>query len=182
MKLHILGVVAIALASQLPSPQEWERANVEVRRLDPGAFPELPPAVAQYLRDRGCTIPQAFTPGRRQGVIKGHFISGTQLDWAVLCSASRISTILVFRSGGTSHVDELARRDDADYLQVIDDARRIGYSRAITVATPGEIRRHGRSAKSARLDHDGIDDAFVEKGSTILYWYRGRWLELEGSN
>jgi hypothetical protein len=33
-----------------------------------------------------------------------------------------------------------------------------------------------------RLNHDGIDDAFVEKGSQVLYYEDGVWLELAGSD
>ncbi len=28
------------------------------------------------------------------------------------------------------------------------------------------------------IDHDGINDAFVEKASTIKYWYDGKWLDV----
>jgi hypothetical protein len=56
----------------------------------------------------------------------------------------------------------------------------------------GQVAQVGRAAAGAvvlaltftppPLDHDGIDDGVVEKGSSVWYWYRGRWLELTGSN
>jgi hypothetical protein len=32
------------------------------------------------------------------------------------------------------------------------------------------------------LDHEGINDAFVEKASGVWYWYRGKWLRLSGAD
>ena len=175
----VLGLAAATLAA---SPQDWVRANAEVRRLDPSVFTQLPAEIVTYLHERRCTIPQPFNADRARGAVSGHFISAAQLDWAVLCSVDDVSGILVFRSGGTSHVDELARRPDREDLQVIDGRQRIGYSRDISVATPKDIQRYGRHASITRLDHDGIEDAFLEKASTIHYWDRGRWLAVHGSN
>jgi hypothetical protein len=33
-----------------------------------------------------------------------------------------------------------------------------------------------------RLDHDGIEDSFIEKGSTIWHWYDEQWRELPGAD
>jgi hypothetical protein len=35
---------------------------------------------------------------------------------------------------------------------------------------------------SPQLDHDGINDVFIEKGSVVWYWYQGRWLRLQGAS
>jgi len=32
------------------------------------------------------------------------------------------------------------------------------------------------------LDHEGIDDGIFEKGSSIHYFYDGKWLEFAGSD
>ena len=32
------------------------------------------------------------------------------------------------------------------------------------------------------LDHDGINDIYVEKASVVWYWYRGKWLHLQGAD
>jgi hypothetical protein len=117
-------------------------------------------------------------------VIRGRFTSATQTDWAVLCSIKRRSSILVFRNGSTTAVAELAAAPDFDSLQMIGDGA-IGYSRALGVADADFIRVHYQrygGPNPPPLDHDGIDDVFIEKGSVVRYWYRGRWLELTGSN
>jgi len=32
------------------------------------------------------------------------------------------------------------------------------------------------------LDHDGINDTFVEHASVVWYWYGRRWLQLTGAD
>jgi hypothetical protein len=61
----------------------------------------------------------------------------------------------------------------------------IGYSRGLGVADADFIRVHHQrygGPKPPPLDHDGIDDIAIEKGSLVWFWNRGRWLQLTGSN
>jgi len=167
----------------LGGAQDWDKADLGTRRLPPSAFTELSASIQKELTRRGCTIPQPFT-GTHANVIRGRFTSAKQTDWAVLCSINRISSILVFRNGSTTAVAELAAEADFDSLQVIGEGA-IGYSRALGVADADFIRVHYQrdgGPKPPPIDHDGIDDVFIEKGSVVRYWYRGRWLELTGSN
>jgi hypothetical protein len=182
MRRYWIAMCGLALITSPLAGQDWERANAQVRRLDPSVFGELPEPVSTYLRTRGCTVPQAFRAKQRSGVIRGHFTSPTRLDWAVLCSVRQVSTILVFRGGSVARVDELARLEDSTFLQVVDVPDVVGYSREISVATPAHIRSHGADGTVARIEHDGIEDSFVEKGSTIQYWSGGRWRELPGAD
>ena len=162
--------------------QDWERANSDTRRLEPTSFPQLPLSIVQNLRQRGCTMPQPFTSTQPVGVIRGHFTSTAVFDWAVLCSVARTSRVLVFRGGSVTAVDELARYPDATFLQVVGPGNAVGFSRAIKVASPAHIRSYGKQTIVARVDHDGIEDAFIEKASTIWYWSGGEWHELPGED
>jgi hypothetical protein len=69
---------------------------------------------------------------------------------------------------------------------VVDPGGRVvGYSRALGVAQPGIHREHYDAyggPKPPPIDHDGIGDIFVEKASVVWYWYRGRWLQLQGAD
>jgi hypothetical protein len=116
-------------------------------------------------------------------VVRGRFTSAAEEDVAVLCSIGRRSSILVFRAGSSESVAELATRPDRDFLQVVGPGPRLGYSRALEVAAAMFIReqheRHG-GPEPPPLDHDGIHDIFVEKGSIVWYWHGGRWLQLTG--
>jgi len=94
-----------------------------------------------------------------------------------------VSSILVFRGGSVSSVAELARYPDSTFLQVIGENGAVGYSRAIRVAGAKYIREHNRDDPSLpRFDHEGIDDAFVKKASSIWYWRAGSWLKLSGAD
>jgi hypothetical protein len=169
---------------QLPSPEAWAQADGATIRLDPAEFTNLPRFVLLELQRRGCAVPQPFTGSGHQNVIRGSFHRSGQIDWAVLCSRARTSSILVFSNAGAGPTEELARRPDADYLQTI-GGNRIGFSRAISGASAGDIRHHHQQhggTKPPTLAHIGIDYAFVGKGSVVWYWYRGKWLELTGAD
>jgi hypothetical protein len=123
--------------------------------------------------------------GSPHNVVRGRFTSAEQLDTAVLCSTSRASSILVYPSGALVGVRELAQQPDRDYLQIVDVDGVIGFSRSLSVATPQYIRRqHERygGPTPPALEHDGIDDGFLEKASVVWYWHQERWLRLQGAD
>jgi hypothetical protein len=180
-----LASALVALSTGVLISQDWQAANAATVRLKPSAFPELPVTVRRYLERRGCEIPQAFSDKAPHNVVRGRFTSASQSDIAVLCSTGRVSTVLVFRGGNTSAVAELAQRPDEIFLQVVDAGGVVGYSRALGVASPSYIREHHAAYGGPTpppMDHDGINDIFVEKASVVWYWYRGRWLQLQGAD
>lgn len=176
-------ILGIFLEQASLTAQDWDRANAATVRLKPATFAELPGAVRQDLERRGCEVPQAYSKKAPHNVIRGRFTSLSQTDIAVLCSKARISTILVFRGESTSAVAELATRPDQDFLQVVASGNVVGYSRILDVANPRYIKKHyveEGGSKLPPLDHDGINDIFIEKGSVVWFWRDGRWLELHG--
>lgn len=177
----LLPLASGCLKAQL-TRQDWLRADEETVRLKPSAFPNLPSAVRTELEHRGCAIPQPAGAGYPKNAATGSFIASGQADWAVLCSRNKRSQILVFRSGNTDKVDELADAPDSNYLQVISGDNKIGYSRLLRpISTISLKNRAGKSAGLKRFDHDGIEDTFIEKGSTIWYWSGTKWVKVSGS-
>lgn len=167
-----------------PVLPNFNRAGEEIVRLTPRTFQNLPAAVVQELERRKCTIPQVWAAQAPGNVVTGHFTAAGQVDLALLCSRERVSSILVFRKSSPAEVAELATAPDVDYLQVVAGGR-IGYSRALGVADSQYIQTHYLrygGPKPPPLDHEGIDDAFVEKGSHVWYWYEGQWLQLTGAD
>jgi hypothetical protein len=60
-----------------------------------------------------------------------------------------------------------------------------GYSRVIGQADTATIREHAEAYDGPlpkRLDHDGVNDGFMEKGSQVLYYEDGAWQVLAGSD
>ena len=166
-----------------PPPGAFERADEATVRLSPDDFPDLPAPIAFDLKRRGCTIPQTYSAERLQNVIRGRFLSAVSFDWAVLCSRNRVSAILVFSNGSADAVVEMGESPDSGWLQ--GGAREIGFSRAIGVASPEQILEHHKDhggTKPPPLDHDGIEEAFLEKASGVHYWYGDRWLSLSGAD
>jgi hypothetical protein len=164
--------------------QDWGAADRATKRLAPSTFPAIPAAVRVDLERRGCTIPQTAGSTRPENVISGRFTSRDQVDWAVLCSVRRRSTILVFRAGSAATVAELGSSPDISFLQGLGGGA-IGFSRLIGIADAKFIQGHSQAdsgPKPPPIDHEGINDIFVEKGSSVWYWYRGRWLTLAGAD
>ena len=163
---------------------KFSEADLQVTRLAPSAFAELPPNIRRELERRGCTVPQVSADKKPQNVIKGEFTRKGQTDWAVLCSVNQISTILVFRNASVRNPTELAREPDVDELQATGgDA--VAYSRAISGVDRPYILNHYQAYdgnKPPTIDHQGINDAFVEKVSVIHYFGAGKWLNLTGAD
>lgn len=187
MKLLALIFTTFVLTFSPPAnaQDKWQIADEATVRLKPTAFSQLPENIVSDLQVRGCTIPQIFGKSKPHNVIRGQFAKANQFDWAVLCSRNRVSSILVFWNGSTKFVAEIARFDDKDFLQGIDGAGKIGFSRAIEVVGKNYILEHYQAyggRKPPPIKHQGINDAFVEKASSVHYFYRKRWLELQGAD
>jgi hypothetical protein len=187
--LQLIGYILVlsaahAWAQWIPSDRERDKAANEIRRLPPSAFTILPRAIIEDLNRRQCTIPQIDGDAEPHNVIKGSFTGKGQTDWAALCSRGGESSILVFKGGSTRDISQLANEPDKGSLQVITDGR-IGYSRMISPADGANILRHYEAyggPKPPPIDHQGIEDIFVEKASVILYFYQGSWLRLTGAD
>jgi hypothetical protein len=185
MRALPLTLLLAALATTNVPGQEldFQAAERKIVRLPPAAFPELPSAVVRELQHRGCTIPQADfkTP---TNVVSGEFVRRGQRDWAVLCSINGASSILIFWNGSAAHPADLARSEDKIYLQSWTDGK-ILFSRGIGAVGSDFIVKHYQAyggGKPPRIDHQGIDDAFILKGSVVRYFFEGNWLELAGSD
>ncbi len=184
----LLALALMATASPVAAQstaQERERAALrQIRMLPPSAFPELPAAVRADLEKRGCAIPQVFDQITPRNVVRGSFARAGQTDRAVLCSVRDSSSILLYW-GGPARCPSLDERTaNRNWLQGVGDGR-LGFSRALGVAGRGAILQHYRrygGARPPRIDHEGIDDAFVEKASEVHYCFRGRWLTLQGAD
>lgn len=188
MLLSVWALVGLSAPQSIPqfdpSKADWSRADREIRRLSPSAFPELPANLVQDLRRRGCTIPQAHHKKEPHNVIRGEFARPGQTDWAVLCSINRVSSILVYWTASEKNPAELDKGDDQGYLQhLFGDV--IGYSRVIEPVGAKGISVHNADfpgPKQRPIDHLGIEDVFVEKASEILYYSGGEWIRLQGAD
>jgi hypothetical protein len=184
--MKLLSVLFFGLVAPWGAAQDkWAVADSATLRLPPAAFSQLPKNIVRYLQGRGCTIPQTYLSSEPHNVISGEFARRGQTDWAVLCSRSGESSILVFLRGSTKYVSEIAKAPDRGYLQTVSEGGKIAFSRAIEPVGRDYILSHYKGyggRRQPRITHQGIDDAYVEKASVVLYYHRGKWLELRGAD
>lgn len=183
--MPLTSLVVVLFAHFVTAQDRWSVADAQTTRLSPAAFSQLPKAIRQNLQARGCTIPQSYWTPAPHNVIKGEFAKKGQTDWAVLCSKRKVSSILVFWGGSRHTVSEVARKEDQIFLQEINEAGSIRYSRMIDVVGRKFIISHYEGyagPKSPPINHQGIDDGYLEKASTVHYFHRGRWLKLQGAD
>ena len=180
----LLGLTCTA-AETTRAQDRWLKAEAEVVRLPPRVFRELPRPVARKLVAWGCTIPQAKEISHRHNVIKGNFKGANQTDWAVLCSKGHASSIIIFWGGSPDSFSKIARIADKVFLQTIDGDGTIGFSRHLSAAGQAYILQHYREyhgPKPPPLNHQGIEDGFLEKASTIYYYFGRKWIALQGAD
>jgi hypothetical protein len=154
--------------------------------LRPEAFSELDPEVVMSLNAMGCLVPQAVNvPHRPNNVVRGEFMKKGRPAWAVLCSRKGRSSILIFDARGSEPEASLAEKDDFRYMSNEPDGEAI-FCRNISAVGRAYIlehdRRYGNRPPLPKIDHDGIDDAFMEKASRIHYWTGRKWRTLAGAD
>ena len=94
---------------------------------------------------------------------------------------------MIFWGGAEKRVSEIEKLSDKGLLQAIGNDQ-IGYSRVINAVGKKYIMNHYRAVRKSGalqpppIDHQGIDDGFLEKGSVVHYYYRGKWLKLAGAD
>lgn len=188
MKIYTALLMLTIMPIFAQSPEELQRkfddAENRIVRLQPAAFPELPGNVARDLQRRGCTIPQEVFTKIRNNVIRGEFVKPGQTDWAVLCSVKGVSTILVFWNGSERNPAQIAAMPDRNFLQGV-TADEIGYSRGIGAVGESYIVEHYQAyggPKPPPINHQGVNDAFLGKGSEVQYFYDGKWVTLTGAD
>jgi hypothetical protein len=148
--------------------------HYRIRLLPVSSFPQLPAFVAQQLVQRGCMIPQTYEAREPENVVHGSFEKKGSDDWAALCSVNRVTTLYVFFQSDLANPISLRHQPDNEWLGV---EWSLDYGSAWGIAThPARLLQPKDSA-----DHDGVDDAFVEKSTSIHYFDNGRWTTRDAS-
>jgi hypothetical protein len=161
-----------------------------VHRVPPDSFPQLPKVVRDPLATRRCQIPM---PGaERVNVITGAFTTKGAVEWAVVCSVHDTSQILIFKAANGAVVDSLNKSGDAGWIQGNGDNTLL-FSRQISVVpmsqlafvpadtTIEDVLYYGRVLPKP-IDHDGIDEAFLDKASETFYFAQGKWFSVGSSD
>ena len=161
-----------------------------VHLLSPDTFPELPKPVHDSLLSRRCQIP---VPGAyRANVITGSFTAKGAVEWAVLCSVHDTSQILILNARNGIVVDSLNKSGDAVSIQGYGNHTWL-FSRVIGVVpmsvlnivpadtTSEDVVYYGAFLPKP-IDHDGIDEAFIDKAGETFYFAQGKWISVISSD
>jgi len=189
IKGTLLALLFISLKTLFGQQQEdlkakFDEAERRIVRLPPAGFPQIPSNIVRDLQRRGCTVPQETFSNKPNNVVRGEFVKPGQTDWAVLCSVKGVSTILVYWNGSETRPAAIAALEDRNFIQGITPAK-VGFSRGIAPVGKDFIMRHYDAyggPKPPPIDHQGIDDAFIEKASVTWYFEGGKWLKLTGAD
>ncbi len=161
----------------------WQRAERAIVRLSPSAFPIAPKNIRDELARRKCLIPQPYGALGPVNIIQGELKEKGQKDWAVLCSVSGRSSILIFWDGSTNDIAEIDASFDESWLQCFGDGK-IGFSRWIQIAGSNRISMYlqNQGVSDFQVSHDGLEDVFTEKASTVYYYKNGKLMEIAGAD
>jgi len=183
MRISLIATIVLlcsaSMYGQLPSRSERQGTY-----LPPTEFRELPRGIVADLKQRGCLVPQYGGTGEPNNVIRGEFARPGEMDWAVLCSVRGVSSILVYWKGETRAPASLAPREERTYFARDPQGRPL-FLRAIQPVGREFILKHYRAyggPKPPTIDHQGIDDAFLDKASIVWYLKGRSWLKLTGAD
>ena len=182
----------------------YSQANPVAHPRRPSDFPQLPAQFRRELTKRGCLIaddsplslgkelarttdsPKAaksaevpLSSGAASGgvcasnVVRGRFDTTGRFDWAALCSTSAETSVLLFWTD-SGKTEELTKGPDRT-------GARDGYLRSVGKKFIMDHYRAYGGPKPPPIDHEGIEYG-GEHVSTVLYFYRGKWISLQGAD
>lgn len=149
-----------------------------VRHLPVNAFPELPERVRAELERRSCLIPQTYQAHRPENVLHASLERAGSEDWAALCAVEGRVSLLVFFSDRVAP-EELAVAEETDRLQLQASTGVMGFSWGIDPASPEQVHeaQAGLQPRPARLTHDALADAVIDRRTVFHYFSGSRWTE-----
>jgi hypothetical protein len=152
-----------------------------VRRLPVDSFPDLPDAVAEVLKQRGCLIPQTYQAHHPENVIHAAFERPGSSDWAVLCSVHGKVDLLVFFARNPTKPVTLASALEVERLQRHDLTGVFGFDWGIDPASPEQVReaQAGLQHHPPALDHDALEDTLLNEKTVYRYFAHNTWTILE---
>lgn len=169
----------VVATGQLPAGSR--QAPYKIRHLPVSSFPELPPAIADQLTQRGCLIPQTFLARRPENVIHGSFRGPGSFDWAILCTVQGTTSLLVFFADAPDQPVTLASAPELQRLQVHFGTDVLGFNWGIDPASPERIHQaqSGLTPRPAKPDHDALADSVLDRNTIYHYFKNGAWTLVE---
>lgn len=164
--------------------QSWTQVvapGSPMKRVSPRIYKQIPVGVRNKLNGLNCLIPVSFNGVKN--VISGYFFNSNLLVWAVVCSRSEQSSILVFKDDSGDNYEELGRYDESNWLITINGFNY--FRREISPVNKEYIVTHYQAYGGPQppvIDHQGVEDGYADVSSSIYYFSNGQWLQLQGAD
>jgi hypothetical protein len=182
-------LLAAALASAQSPPLnssgqlsiDGHTVNYIIRRLPPSSFPSLPAAVVAVLEAHSCLIPQSYQAHQPENVVHASLANSTSADWAVLCSSSGTTSLLVFFAADPSSPSVLATAPETERLALNTTTGVYGFDWAIDPASPGRVREAQLNLhpRPPAIDHDALADSVIDRRTIYHFFSSGAWTLLD---
>lgn len=187
MNITILTVVLGTFSVFTLATPDFNRAEREIKFLNPSEVQEFPESVKTKLQKDNCLIPTIPGSQGPTGWARGSFAKRGQTDWAILCSNSSGKSEIKIIWGGKDKpcIESFTSSENRNYLQVQDTAGTITFSRMIGMLSADQVFSLLKKAKASlpsNFKHDCIVDAFVGKGSLIYFCSNGKWENVPGAD
>jgi len=156
-----------------------------IHRLPVSSFPDLPAAVADELDRRGCLIPQTYEAHHPENVVHASLERTGSSDWAVLCSAQGMVSLLVFFTSASpqswAQPFVLASAHDTQRLQSHDETGVLGFNWGIDPASPEQLHeaQTGLEPRPQLVDHDALADSVIEQKTIYHFFAKKVWTLLD---
>jgi len=152
-----------------------------IRHLPVDSFPQLPLAVQASLSHRGCLIPQTYEAHQPENVIHASLEHPGSSDWAVLCSAGGVTSLLVFLSTNYADPAVLATAPETERLQSHGASPFLGFNWAIDSASSEDVHEAqlGMRHPPPRVDHDALADSIVDRRTIYHFFSKNAWILLD---
>ena len=159
---------------------------VVIKLVNPATVESLPSWLRDVLGRRGCEIPQMHSDERLNNIHPGHFVDSVTDSYALLCSRSGQSAVLIVTKDPGLTPPPILVRPDTSYLIMIRGGgrgTRHEFARYLTPISSAEVQRWCPlpNAEKARA-HDGIITFYQDRDPTPYYftqttrtWIRCGW-------
>jgi hypothetical protein len=152
-----------------------------IRRLPVSSFPELPANVVDVLVEKGCMIPQTYEARRPENVVHASLERAGSSDWAVLCSAQGVVSLLVFFESAPAVPVVLARAAETDRLQNHFGTATLGFNWGIDPASAESVRQAliGSVPHPRLMDHESLADSVIDRNTVYHVYSQGTWSSIK---
>lgn len=156
-----------------------------IRRLPIDSFPGVPAPIQAELNRRGCLIPQTYEAHRPENVVHASLEAPGSSDWAVLCSAKGMVSLLVFFTGDSAtslaSTFVLASAPETERLQAHGTGDVLGFNWGIDAASQQQVHdaQAGLSRRPPRIDHDALADSTIDQRTIYHFYAKNAWTLLD---